>query len=177
MNSAADFRTTTQPIPPRPYGGDNAKQEWAVFSDYRLGTSPSGQYYIFNVSTDLGNVICRLDARYRPVVDDIFASLDNGRKPVVPVSRDMSGKGWRIDIQAYIRNKAQELEIASDVSSPKKEQRRRIRAQFSIEPKKLEALERLAVAEGFPSYTDWIRCVIDRTLSACKAIQEESQNG
>lgn len=163
MNSAAAPRS---PQPPRPYT-EVQVQETALFLDYRLGTGPSGQYYIFNIiAKDGAPGVCRLDAKYRPVVDDIFLALDNAKRPLAPVVKDMVGKGWRIDLKRHA--KAREATVNSEKEPV---DGKKIRAQFFIEANKLEAIERLALAEGYPSYTDWLRALVNRVLASVQTAE------
>lgn len=161
-----------------------------LFHSYTLKSSRTGEYYIFDVTTKEGEAdICRMDAIHRRACEKLFESLDKHEKVIAPVIRDVK-YGYRIDLTA-IREFFQErepeprpdpvysipVELPSRGEPPVKtynpaleaDRARRVRAQFWIEKGKLEDLEALAKAEGYDTYTDWIRARVDLALNSRRA--------
>lgn len=109
---------------------------------------------------DGSRAYCITDAIHSKKIEFLLDELDQKKRPLGPVKLSRgSGTEYRIDLEAVNRGfwpKTQESkpEVKSE----------RIRAQFEIEEHKLEALKRLAAAERYDSYTDWLRAVVDRAL-------------
>jgi hypothetical protein len=152
----------------------------ALFLDYGTKESPRGRYFVFTIKLHSGEEdICRMDAIHRKIVEPIFESLDAGNPIIGPVERD-SKFGYRVDLscaRTFFQKPRVEYsgtQLQSPVPAP--EERRREprpkvrRAQFNVDIDTYERIEALAEAEGFQSYSDWIRAVIDRVLAAKGAV-------
>jgi hypothetical protein len=142
-----------------------------LFLDYTLRTSPTGQYYVFNVSNqDREHDICRMDSIHRNRIPWLFNALDKREAIIAPVVRDVS-RGYRIDLSAIddfapgapAHTPAAPAKVALDAPKGK------TRLQFSVESWKHAKIEELAEAEGFEHYSDWLRALVDRVLSAKEA--------
>lgn len=112
-----------------------------------------------------------MDAIHRRVAEKLFEQLDKGEQPVGPVIRDIK-HGYRIDLSAI-----HDFFGTPEGTKPRKPRTARNgsgappatgvkRAQFSISEDTYEAMCRLAEAEGYATYTDWLRALIERVLAA-----------
>lgn len=153
----------------------------AVFVAYSLRTSPTGEYYVFNVIDDKHLTdICRMDAIHKSKVQWIFDAIDQNEKVIAPVIRDLKS-GYRIDLSAvddFNPSPQSPAPVLPPKPSPeprkpaKTSPKGKTRIQMNIEPWKHEFIERLAAAEGYETYTDWLRGIIDRVIEAAQAKEE-----
>lgn len=148
-----------------------------LFLDYTLRTSPTGQYYVFNVSNqDREHDICRMDSIHRSRVPWLFEALDNKEATIAPVVKDVS-RGYRIDLSA-IDDFAPSGPARTPTAPPKTSldaAKGRTRLQFSVESWKHGKIEELAEAEGFAHYSDWLRALVDRVLSAKETTKQATK--
>jgi hypothetical protein len=133
-----------------------------------------------------------MDAIHRSRVEPIFESLDAGIPIKAPVINDLNKRGFRIDLSAIDQffpkkqvlslpehtpaqtEEVEVVEVKEEIHHHHEGKKvpvapgsvRKVRAQFELGEDELEALKRLAEAEGFYSYTDWLRDVVRRVLAA-----------
>lgn len=142
----------------------------AKFLDCAVKTSSRGDYYAFNIITAEGrSAYCIVDAIHSGKIEFLLQELEAGRSCVAPVklSRGRTDE-YRIDLDAINRGfwPTKPASAPERPKYPPVAKSERIRAQFEIEEHKLEALKKLAIAERYESYTDWLRAVVDRALEA-----------
>ena len=115
-----------------------------------------------------------MDAIHRSKVESLFKSLDTGLHTEGPVIRDMK-HGFRLDLSAVddffgsLPSKhvvEPERPAKAKTEEPKLKP---VRLQFEVAPEAAEYIKRLAEAEGYMSYTDWLRGLVDRVLSVSSA--------
>lgn len=114
-----------------------------------------------------------MDSIHRSKVKSLFDQLDTGEPVEGPVIRDMK-HGFRLDLSAiedFFEAAPKPPVCAPDrPEAPKKTKSpepklKPVRLQFEVAPEAAEYIKRLAEAEGYLSYTDWLRGLVDRVLA------------
>jgi hypothetical protein len=163
-----------------------------TFLNYKLKVSSTGDYYTFDVADKDGHYdVCRMDSIHRHRVSTIFNALDKGDSVKVPVIRDTKW-GYRIDLAAiddfFPRERVPSLPppppwetpVSAVQHSPSveypplppvkvikpDEPQKRVRAQFYLDPSTYGAMVAISRAEGYKSYSDWLKGIIDRAIDA-----------
>jgi len=163
-----------------------------TFLNYKLRVSSTGDYYTFDVADKDGHYdVCRMDSIHRHRVSAVFSALDKGDSIKAPVIRD-SKWGYRIDLAAiddfFPRERVPSLPLPPPWETPTPvvsyspsteyppmppvkvikpdEPQKRVRAQLYLDPSTYEAMSAIAKAEGYKSYADWLKGIIDRAIDA-----------
>lgn len=111
-----------------------------------------------------------MDAIHKSKVQWIFDAIDQNEKVIAPVIRDLKS-GYRIDLSAvddFNPDKKEVKPILPPIKTKPISTKGKTRIQLNIDPQTHEIIERLAEAEGYDTYTDWLRGIIERIISAAQ---------